>query len=73
MRSFGWRQDALDLVDVVDIVSGDHADDVLDGFLAALGMLAVVLPLIGRKRFEERKVCFAHRCSSMDLRGSRFW
>ena len=60
MRLFCWGQDTLDLADMVDIVSGDHADDVLDGFLAALGMLAVVLPLIGGKRFEERDIGFAH-------------
>ncbi len=51
---------------MVDIVSGDHADDVLDGFLAALGMLAEVLPLIGGKRFEERKICFAHDAVQFD-------
>jgi len=41
---------------MVDVVSGDHANDVLDGFLAAFGMLAVVLPLLGRKRFEQREI-----------------
>jgi len=51
---------------MVDIVSGDHADDVLDGFLTALGMLAVVLPLIGGKRFEEREICFAHYAVQFD-------
>ena len=53
-------------MDVVDIMSGDHADDVLDGFLAALGMLAVVFPLIGGKRFEEREICFAHDAVQFD-------
>jgi len=70
MRSFcsdlRWGQDLLDLADVVDIVSGDHADYMLDRFLAALGMLAVVLPLIGGKRFEERKICFAHYAVQFD-------
>src|SRR5258708_29357875 len=66
MRSFCWLQDALDLVDVVDIMSGYHADDVLDGFLTALGMLAVLLPLIGGKRFEECKICFAHGVLQFD-------
>jgi len=56
----------LDLANVVDIVSGYQADDVLDGFLAALGMLAVLLPLIGGKRFEERKICFAHYAVQFD-------
>src|SRR6202795_1466320 len=47
-------------------MSGDHADDVFDGFLATLGMLAVVLPLIGGKRFEERKICVAHDTAQFD-------
>ena len=63
---FGWGQDVLDLANVVDIVSGDHADYMLDGFLAALGMLAVLLPLIGGQRFEERKICFAHYAVQFD-------
>jgi len=67
------KLDALDLADMVDIVAGYHADDVLDGFLAALGMLAVVLPLLGRKRFEGARLASrTTRCSSIDLRGSRF-
>jgi len=45
---------------MVDIVSGHHANYVFDRFLSAFGMLAVELPLIRRKRFEERKICFAH-------------
>src|SRR5437899_6291236 len=53
-------------MDVIDIVSGDHADYVLDGFLSTLGMLSVVLPLIGGKRLEERKVCFAHDAVQFD-------
>src|SRR6202795_1696978 len=47
-------------------MSGHHADDVLDGFLTALGMLAVLFPLIGGKRFEERKICFAHGVVQFD-------
>src|SRR6266853_5008522 len=53
-------------MDVIDIVSGDHADDVLDGFLAALRMLAVLLPLIRGKQLEEREVCFAHDAVQFD-------
>jgi hypothetical protein len=34
---------------MVDIVSGYHADNVFNGFLAALGVLSVVFPLIGRE------------------------
>src|SRR5208283_3842028 len=66
MRSLGWGQDALDLFDVVDIVSGHHADDVLDGFLAAFGMLTVELPLVGRERFQEREIGFAHDAVQFD-------
>src|ERR1700687_5094887 len=47
-------------------MSGDHADNVLDGFLATFGMLAVVFPLIGGKRFEEREICFAHDALQFD-------
>ena len=63
--SFCWGQDALDLVEMVDIMSSHHAHDVFDGFLAALGMLAMVLPLLGRKRFQKREICLTQ--ASMDL------
>src|SRR5260370_32963584 len=59
-------KDALDLLDMVDVVSGYHADDVFDRFLSALGMLAVELPLIRRKRFEERKIRFTHDAVQFD-------
>jgi hypothetical protein len=32
---------------MVDVVSSDHADDVVDRFLTTLGVLAVLLPLLG--------------------------
>lgn len=51
---------------MVDVVTGHHADDVFDGFLAAFCMLAVELPLIGRKRLEERKIRFAHDAVQFD-------
>src|SRR5260370_37349981 len=47
-------------------MSGCDAGDVGDGFRTALGMFAVLLPLIGGKRFEERKVCFAHNALQFD-------
>src|SRR5882762_6691746 len=47
-------------------MSGDHADDEFNGFLSALGMLAVLLPLIRGKRLEEREVCFAHDAVQFD-------
>jgi hypothetical protein len=46
------HQNALDLLQVIEVVAGEHANDVLDRFLAALGMHAVMLPLFGRERFE---------------------
>ena len=66
MPSFSRGQDALDLPKMVEIVSGYHADHVLDGFLAAFGMLAVVLPLIRRKLFEKREIGFAHHAVQFD-------
>jgi hypothetical protein len=40
-------QDALDLLEVVEVVAGHHVQDALDGFFAALGVHAVMLPLFG--------------------------
>ncbi len=51
---------------MVDIVSGNHAHDMLDRFLPALGMLAELLPLIGRKRFEKPKIRFAYHALQFD-------
>src|SRR5208282_6047781 len=59
-RSFSRGQNAFDLPKMVDVVSGDHADDELDGFLPAFRVLAILLPLLGRKRFEQREIRFAH-------------
>ena len=36
---------------MVDVVACDHADDLLDGLPAALGVQAELFPLLGRKRF----------------------
>jgi hypothetical protein len=41
---------------VIDVVSGVHANNVLDGFDAPLGVQAVVLPLFGRKRFQQHEI-----------------
>ena len=43
---------------MIDIVSGEHADDMLDGFLAAFGMHSIMLPLFWRERLEQREVRF---------------
>jgi len=53
-------EELLELFDVVEVVAGHHADEMLDGFLAALGVHAEVLPLLGREGFQERDVGFAH-------------
>jgi hypothetical protein len=39
------RENALDLLEVIEVVARKQAHDVFDGFLAALGMHAVVFPL----------------------------
>lgn len=64
--SFGWSQDAFDLADVVDVVSGDHADHVFDRLLTALGVLAEMFPLPWGERLEEREVGFAQRALELD-------
>src|ERR1035438_2745315 len=56
-----WRQDALDLLQVVKVVAGHHVQDALDSFLAAFGMHAVMLPLFRFQRFEHHEVGVAHR------------
>src|SRR4029077_9577054 len=53
--------DPLDLGQVIEIVPGHHANNVLDGFDAALGVHAVMLPLLRRKRFQKREVRFPRR------------
>src|SRR5258708_1532143 len=55
------RDDPLDLSQMIEIVPGHHVNNTLDGFDAPLGMHAVVLPLLRRKRFQEREVAFPHR------------
>src|ERR1017187_2300325 len=51
-------EDAFDLLQVVDVVPGKHAHDVLNRFLATLGMHSVMLPLLGRQGFEQCKIGF---------------
>jgi hypothetical protein len=46
-------QDAFDLLEVIEVVTGHHVQDALDGFLAALGVHPVVLPLFRFQRFED--------------------
>src|SRR5579862_4291462 len=55
------RDDPLDLFRMVHVVPGHHADDMLDGFDAPLGVHSVVLPLFGLKRFQQREVRFPRR------------
>ena len=44
------------MLDVVEVVAGDHLDDVFYAFFAAFGVGAGVLPLRRRERFVEREV-----------------
>src|SRR5206468_12062353 len=52
-------QDPLDLLQVVDIVAGCHADNLLDRFLSPLRMHPVLVPLVplpGRPRLEQARL-----------------
>src|SRR5690348_12865892 len=62
MSSSLLRKDFLDLPEVVDVVTCVKPGDGLDGFLAALGMHAMIFPLCGRKRFQQIKIGLAE-CS----------
>src|SRR5271157_1388148 len=44
-------EEAFDLFEVVDVVSGHHEHNALDGFFAALGMEAVMFALLGDEHF----------------------
>src|SRR6202035_2345974 len=50
----------LDLLRVVEIMPGDHPNDVLDGLHSPLGVHAVVLPLLRCERLQQREICLAH-------------
>ena len=47
--SFLRREEALDLPNVIDVVTGEHPHDVLHRFFTALGMDSMVLPLFLRE------------------------
>src|SRR4029077_8050426 len=55
------RDDPLDLARMIEIVPGHHANDVLDGFDAPLGVHSVVLPQLGREGLQQREVAFPGR------------
>lgn len=46
--SFLRREDALNLPNVIEVVAGEHPDDVLHRLFATLGMDSMVLPLFRR-------------------------
>ena len=46
-------KDFLYLLEVIDIVPGKHAHNVLDGFLSAFRVYATVFPLRGPERLKE--------------------
>src|ERR1700674_2100733 len=68
------RDDPLDLAQVIEIVPCHHANDLLDGFDAPLGVHSVVLPLFGREGFQQREVAFPRRAELLErfARVSRF-
>jgi hypothetical protein len=43
------REGALDSLNVIEVVTGEHPHDVLDRFFAAFGMNSMVLPLCWRE------------------------
>jgi hypothetical protein len=43
------REDALDLLKMIDVVPGRHSHDGFDALLAALAVIAVNLPLLRRE------------------------
>ncbi len=47
-----WREDPLDLLEVVEVVPGHHVEDSFDGFFATLGVHAVMLPLLWLQRLQ---------------------
>jgi hypothetical protein len=49
-------ENPFDLLQVVKVVPGKHADDVLDGLLATLGVHSIVFPLFGREGFEHCEI-----------------
>src|SRR5262245_46439877 len=46
-------EDPFDLPEVIEVVAGEHPHDLLDSFLPALGVHAVVHPLLGIERVEQ--------------------
>src|ERR1700693_6128905 len=59
-------EDAFDLAQVVDVVAGEHVRDVLDGFLAALGVHSILFPLLGGQGFEQREIGFPNYAKLFD-------
>ena len=53
---FFASKDCGDLLQVVEVVPGHHGRKAFDGFLAALGMNAVMLPLLRREALVERQI-----------------
>src|ERR1700722_9542878 len=57
-------EDAFDLLEVIDVVARHHVQDALDGFFAALGVHAVMFPLLGLQTLEHSEIGFAHRAKN---------
>src|SRR5579863_2012736 len=54
-------QNALNLLEMIDVVSCEHAGDRFDGFRTSLIVYAVVLPLLRREGLEQREIGLAQR------------
>ena len=60
------REDLFYLLQVIYIMPGIQADNVLNRFLAALGMDPILPPLLGRQRFEQGEISFADHAKLLD-------
>src|SRR5882757_8998246 len=59
-------ENALDLSNVIDVMSRKHAGDVLNRFLSALRMHPVVFPLFRLQRLEQSKVRLAEHAELLE-------
>src|SRR5262249_2971310 len=57
--------EALDLAEVIDIVSGEHLDDARDRFFAPLGVQAIMIPLLSGQRLQQGEVALAQRAEHL--------
>jgi hypothetical protein len=60
------RENALDLLEVIEVVAGHHLQDTLDGLRTAFGVHAVVLPLLRIEGLEQHEICFANGAKCLE-------